>query len=276
VATDQKARIVTGSEHAGSVIENELPTYRAISAIAIFSLVCGGLAVFCFADPIFYVFPILSVGLGIWAHRTIRRYPDMLTGHGLANAGMVLGLVFGLTAGTIVTVQYLVRASHAEKFARKYAEVLKATTMGDVLRYTRHPDGVKDKTSAEILQEFEAQRADQRHQMEMMMGPMGQLITLRKRLTGSKRQDVRFVKLEAVGDDDTHGGELQIFAYALYEITGPPTTEFPEKQQYALAILKARPKGRQYEWWTESVKFPYQPKTYVAPAKPVGDGHDHH
>jgi hypothetical protein len=276
VATDQKASVIdTVNEQAGSVIENELPTYRAISAIAILSMICGGLAIFTFADPIFYAFPILSVGLGIWAHRRIRRYPDMLTGHGLANAGMILGLVFGLASGTIVTVQYLVRSRQAERFARRYAEILKSPSMGDVLKLTNHPSVVKDKTSAQLLQEFEANRSDQRRAMEMNMGPMAHLIALRKRLTGSKDQDVHFVRLESVGEDDSHGAEIQLYAFALFEVTGPSSKDFPEKQQFALAILKARSSGRQSEWWVESVKFPYQPQTFVAPAKPVGDGHDH-
>src|SRR5262245_43869825 len=254
VATDQKARSIDSSiETIGSVIENELPTYRAISAIAILSVVCGGLSVFAFADPIFYTFPILSIALGIWAHRRIRRFPDMLTGHGLANAGILLGLLFGLSSGTIETVQYLVRSRQAERFARKYADVLKSPSMGDVIKYTRHPETVKDKTSEELLHEFEANKTDQRHQMEMMMGPMGNLINLRKRLTGPKGQDVRFVKLESVGEDDSHGIGLQILALVLFEVSGPPSAEFPEPKQFALAILKARPKGRQYEWWADTV-----------------------
>jgi hypothetical protein len=184
--------------------------------------------------------------------------------------------LFGLSSGTIETVQYLVRSRQAEGFAKKYAEILKSPSMGDVIKYTRHPEAVKDKTSDELLHDFEANKTDQRHQMEMMLGPLGSLVNLRKRLTGSKGQDVRFVKLESVGEDDSHGLELQLFALALFEITGPPSAEFPEPQQYALGVLKARPKGRQYEWWTESVKFPYTPRTYEAPVKPVDDGHDHH
>ena len=83
MATDQKTSItVADSENAGSVIENELPTYRAISATAISSVVCGVLSVCSFAHPVFYVFSILAIGLGIMAHRAIRRYPDMLTGPG--------------------------------------------------------------------------------------------------------------------------------------------------------------------------------------------------
>jgi hypothetical protein len=276
VATDQRASIIdTDNARTGSVIENELPTYRAISAIAIFSVVCGGLAVCSFAEPIFYVFSILAVGLGIWAHRTIRRHPDMLTGRGLANAGITLGLVFGLASGTITTVQYLVRSRQAEKFARKFVEILKSPSMGTVILHTSHPDMVKNKTPEELLQEFDAKQSDPRHRMEQSMSQISQLLALRKRLTESKDQVVRFVRIEGVGEEDGHGPQLQMYALALLEVTGPASKEFPETRQYALAILKARPKGRQYEWWAESVRFPYVPQSFVAPAKPVDDGHDH-
>ena len=52
--------------------------------------------------------------------------------------------------------------------------------------------------------------------------------------------------------------------FALFEVKGPGSKEFPEKKQYALAVFKGRPKGRQYEWWVESVKFPYKPQTFGA------------
>jgi hypothetical protein len=276
VATDQKASLIeTDTEQIDAVIENELPSYRAISAIAILAIVCGGLSIFTFADPIFYVFSVLAIGLGFWAHRSIRRYPDMLTGRGLANAGIALGLVFGLASGTISTVQYLVRSRQAEKFARKYATLLSSSNMGDVLMYTTHPDTVKDKTSAQVLKEYEATQANERRRIEQTLGPLAQMHALRRRLTGSKDQVVRFVKLEGVGEESGHGLEVQLYALALLEIHGPATEQFPEPRQFALAILKARPKGRQYEWWADSVRFPYEPKTFVPPESPVSDGHDH-
>ncbi len=95
MATDQKTSTLNiDAESPDSPIENELPTYRAISNRAIFSLVFGAMAIFCFAHPIFYVAAVLAVVLGVLAHRAIREYPDMLTGHGLANAGIALGLDF--------------------------------------------------------------------------------------------------------------------------------------------------------------------------------------
>ena len=99
MATDQKTSTLnTDPELPDSVIENELPAYRAISVRAVFSLVCGAIAIFTFAHPFFYLAAILAVVLGIVAHRAIRQHPDMLTGHGIANAGIALGLNGLLTA----------------------------------------------------------------------------------------------------------------------------------------------------------------------------------
>ncbi len=129
MATDQKTSTLgIDAEPPGSVIENELPTYRAISNLAIFSLVCGALAIFTWAHPFFYLASLLAVVLGVLAHRTIRNYPDMLTGRGLANAGIALGVVFGLGCGTYSTVQSYVRTHLAEKFAKHYAEVLQSAS----------------------------------------------------------------------------------------------------------------------------------------------------
>ncbi len=105
----------------------------------------------------------------------------------------------------------------------------------------------------------------------------GQLVSLKKRLQSSKEEHVNFVRIEGVGDDEGSGTEIPIYAAALYEVNGPGSEKFPEKQQFAMAILKGRLKGRQYEWWVEDVRFPYKPtKSYEPPApKPVDDGHGH-
>jgi Domain of unknown function (DUF4190) len=272
VATDQTTIAVdTENQPAGSPIENELPSYRAISARSVLSLVCGLLAVCSFAHSFFYVFTFLAIGLGIWAHYGIKRFPDMLTGHGLANAGIALGLTFGLISGTVSMVEYLVRTSQAQKFGKDYQAILQAHSLGEILWYNTHPDSRKDQSPAQVLEDFEKIQAKQKPMMESKMGEM---LGLQRRLASSNDQKVHFVSIEAVGEDANHG-ELQVFALALYEVDGPPTKQFPQEHQYALAILKARPKGRRYDWWVEDIKFPYKPKSYQAAQQPVDDGHGH-
>ena len=69
---------------------------------------------------------------------------------------------------------------------------------------------------------------------------MAQLLALNKRLKASKDEHVEFVAIEAVGEDDSRGTEMPVYALAVYEVHGPGNKEFPEKRQYALAILKGQ------------------------------------
>src|SRR5579875_3187357 len=86
VPTDQPGHLsVEEAPPKASAIENEIPTYRAISNRAVFSVICGVLASFSFADLIFLVFAVLAVVLGVTANLAIKRKPDLLTGTRLAN-----------------------------------------------------------------------------------------------------------------------------------------------------------------------------------------------
>ena len=274
MATDQKTSTLSiDPELTGSVIENELPAYRAISVRAIFSVVFGAIAIFTFAHPFFYLAAILAIVFGIVAHRTIRQHPDMLTGHGLANAGIALGLIFGLGCGTYSTVQSYVRTRVAEKFAHQYQGILQSNSLPELLWYNLHPDGRKDKTGEELVKALDTSKPKDKMMMEQRYG---QFLALNKRLSASKDEHVEFVGIETVGQDDTRAGEMPIYALALYEVRGPGTKDFPEKLQYAMAVLKGRLKDKKYEWWVDEMKYPYIPKSYEpARSGPPDDGHGH-
>ena len=274
MATDQKtSTLSTDPELPDSVIENELPAYRAISVRAIFSVVCGAIAIFTFAHPFFYLAAILAIVLGVLAHRAIRLHPDMLTGNGLANAGIALGLIFGLGCGTYTTVQTYVRTRLAEQFAHKYEGILQSKSLADLLWYNLHPDGRKDQTGEQLIKTIEGTKPKDKMMAEQRYGS---LLALNKRLTASKDEHIEFVAIEAIGEDDSRGIEMPVFALAVFEVNGPGNKDFPEKRQYALAILKGRSKNKQYEWWVDDVKFPYTPKSYAPVATgPPDDGHGH-
>jgi len=273
VATDQKISLIdAGTDQIGSVIENELPAYRAISRLAVLSLICGFLALFSFAHWFFYSFAILAILVGIAANVAIKRYSDILTGSGFASAGIALGLIFGLASGTITTVQSYVRDREAEKFAKKLAESLKAPNAGEAMWWSLYPDMRKDKTPAQYLHEVEGKQGKERMMIDQKMGPLSKI---RSRLTAATGEDIHFLKIETSGVDDGRGLEIGIFALAVFELEGPGSKEFPAKQQLAAALIKARTKGQQYEWWVENFLFPYQPSTFVPADKPVDDGHGH-
>jgi hypothetical protein len=275
VATDQKISTIDAEPAAYEpVIENEIPTYRAISTHAILSVACGVLSACSFAHWFFYVFAVLAVGLGIWAHWRIQQLPDILTGKFLANAGIGLGLIFGLGSGTVSTVQHLVRVKQATLFANKYLEVLRGADLSEMLWYNAHPDTKKGKTAAQIMEELDS-KPRERKMMEMSMGPMAKMLKLHQRLSSTKGQNVKFVRIEAVGDDEGLGADMKIYALALYEIDGPTSTAFPEEREYAIALMKARRTGRIYDWWVDSVIYPVNPKSYALPQEPAGDTHGH-
>ena len=274
MATDQKTNTL-GIEPGlpGSVIENELPTYRAISNLAIFSMVAGLLSIFSWAHPFFYLAPVLAVVLGFLAHRAIRQYPDMLTGHGLASAGIALGLILGLGSGTYMTVQSIVRTRLATVFAKQFATAVKSAPLADVLTMQTYPPNRKDTSGEQLQKQIETASSKEKMMMEQKYGP---LLALRKRLGSSSDEHIEFVKIESVGEDESHGtAQIPIYALALFELHGPGSKDFPAKEQFALAVLKGLMNGKQYEWWVDDIRFPYTPRTYTAPTKAPDDGHGH-
>ena len=196
----------------------------------------------------------------------------MLTGHGLANAGIALGLIFGLGCGTYTVVQSYVQTHMAEAFAHQYEQVLNSASLADMLFLNLHPDGRKDQTGEQIVKSLEKGKAKEKMMMDQKYGS---ILALNRRMKASKEEHAEFVKIESVGVDDHQGLEMPVYALALFEITGPGSKDFPEKTQFALAILKGRQKGKQYEWWVDDVRFPYKPKSYVAPVAVPDDGHGH-
>ncbi len=105
----------------------------------------------------------------------------------------------------------------------------------------------------------------------MMEQKYGPLLALNKRLNASKEEHAEFVRIEAVGVDDQSGiGNAGLSRWRSTKYMAPATRNSRRKQQYALAILKGRQKGKQYEWWVDDVRFPYTPKSYVAPVAVPG------
>lgn len=272
--TDQPGHLV--AEEAppqASAIENELPTYRAISNRAVFSLICGVIASFSFADLTFLIFAALAVILGVLANRAIARTPDVLTGTRLANAGIALGLIFGLTVITYTAVQTFVLKREASRFARDYARILSEGSVGDLLLYREPPEMRKDHTSASKQKEYDEMKSRERMMMDQRLGPLFNL----NRALKSQGARLKFQGIEGQGVDDSINSGVYYYATALYDVEGAtlPGTKEPQNL-HALAIFKGRVKGRHYEWWVDDIRFPYQLQSYQGEIKkPADDGHGH-
>jgi len=267
VATDQKTTEVLAEPLQGSVIENELPTYRAISPRAVLSLMCGFLALFSLAHPFFYVFAVLAVVLGFSADRNIQRFPDMLTGRGLAKAGAAMGLIFGLGVFTVTAVQGLIVTRNAQRFATHYAELIKTGGLGDILRMNIPPGQREGMSPAEVLEKLSKSKREETAMLEMKHGPIKSL----KRRLDQKDQELHFEKFEAEGKEG-----LTHVALALFEVHGPATKDFPAKEEHALAVMKGISTDSGLDWWIDDVRYPYKPESANIPAaKPADDGHGH-
>jgi hypothetical protein len=255
-----------------SPIENQLPTYRAISNRAVFSVICGVLASFSLADLTFLLFSVLAVILGVLAHRAIKRSPDTLTGGRLANAGIALGLVFGLAVVTYTGLQFVILRREATRFGLEYAKVLKDGTFGDLLLLRESPDRRENQTGADKQKELDSMKSRDRAMIEQRLTPLKNLNEVL-----AKGAQIRFLGVENQGVDESMIGAVYNFAALLYEIDGAPPLPGQEAHahQYALAIAKGRPKGRHYEWWVDDTRYPYAPASYVLESKPVDDGHGH-
>ena len=90
--------------YADDDLEQEIAPYRVLSKAAVASLIVGVFSVLTIVFPPLLVFPLLGTLLGLYAWRSIRRYPEELSGKPLAILGTLLcGALFvgGVTAHSI-------------------------------------------------------------------------------------------------------------------------------------------------------------------------------
>jgi len=106
--------------------------YRSLSVAAVASVVAGTLSIFTLLGPLFLFIPVLGVALGWHAWRQIRRSGGVLTGHHLAQAGILLSAVVGPIAWMVGD------AIRAREVPPGYTVVTYATLAADPI----HPDEV--------------------------------------------------------------------------------------------------------------------------------------
>jgi hypothetical protein len=248
-----------------SVIENEIPTYRAISPQAVVSLICGILAIMSFAHWSFLICAVAAVALGFLADRRIVQQSDVLTGRGIAQAGVALGLIFGLSSVTTAAVQDWFLVQQASRFAKTYEGVLNKGSFEDAIWYGQNPLARTGKTPQQIMTEIKKSRSGG----SMFDLEQAALIRLRGRLNEGGA-DIRFSGIEQ------HGMERRDpYAAARYELHSEGSTPLPEEERYAIVLLKGLNVNHRYEWWVERVGFPYTPDSYKPTVKPPDDGHGH-
>lgn len=86
------------TENHQVVSDDYVGEYRALSALAVASLVLGVCSIATFIDWSLALFPIAGILFGVWALVRIRRNADQLTGTKVAQAGLLL-CVLGWAGG---------------------------------------------------------------------------------------------------------------------------------------------------------------------------------
>jgi hypothetical protein len=114
----------------------DFASYRAMSTLAIGSLVAGILSILALVEWVFGVIPILGILLGWRARRQIRANPQELTGLPLANTGLALSALFLAGGWTLLSVIYVTEVPEGYKRI-SYSDLQPPTdegTRGNVVR----------------------------------------------------------------------------------------------------------------------------------------------
>lgn len=266
MATDPDAAPATDSTRwASSAIENELPTYRAISGWAVATLVLGVVSIVSFANLYFLAASVAAIVAGVVATRSIRAYPDLLTGRGLANLGVTLGLICGLGATTLATVQWFLIGKQTRDFAAVFAEKLAEPSPAELYWLQTPPGSRADSTPQDVLKEVEeANAAQDPMQMDPRLAVTG---NLHDRVSGTEGQEVHVEAIERRGFEGTTP-----FAMVRIHLEGPEAGKFPA-EEYALLRIKGTIDNPR-EWWVDEVIYPYEPEAVTSFVESA-HGHDH-
>jgi hypothetical protein len=246
-------------------IDNEFPTYRAISSTAVLSLVFALGSVFSYASLWFLLLSAGAVVLGLMSIRKIRQLPEVLTGAGLARVGIGIGLLFGLTAVTRVVTEDVTVNIDASKFAKFYLGVVRDKPVSMALWYQQSPAYRKEKKPDELVEELKKNRSPQAG--DAYQASAEPILAIKGRLDGGKGGEISYSHIESKAIDG-----LTTYANALIKLDLKGTKEHPETEAYALFQMV---KGTE-DWVVKEVRFPYTPKSAIAvPEKKDDDGHGH-
>ncbi len=291
-------------DQPSSAIENEIPSYRAISPMAVASLVFGVLALFTFTsttwwitmffnvlagtwqDPpisaLYYVSAILAILTGRLALRKIRKYPDLFTGASFARAGIALGIIFPIASLAYAASQEWILRSDGMRFARKVTVTLNSKNVKDALWFMLPPEMRKgltpDAADAQLEKLMDSAERIRNvviaiQQMNEHLAASGQPIRISGVESAMYTDVVGYVSvLLKVGDgegadhdhDHDHGEAAK--------------DAKPHKpgEDFALLVLKGEPDIRGGKWYVEQIRYPYQPKSFKPVVKQViDDGHGH-
>lgn len=272
MALDPNVIPQTEPSEAPPALDYVVPAYRAVSPMAVVSLILGLSAILCFASLNFLAVSAAAIVTGLLAVRKIRRFPDMLTGIGLARSGVALGLIFAVASVTSNGLQYAVQRLEGSRFASAFADVLETQPIDYVVWY-QVPSDQRKRTSPKQAMDELVKSAPDPAMIDMRLGTAK---ALKARIASGPGHKVEYEGLQSVGPDG-----LDVMAVGRYKVTGPTSERFPDAEQQALAVFKATVNSGRYNWRLEELVFPYNGKDAYTPSPAAasgggeGGGHGH-
>ena len=283
-STSTAASRSPGGLEPGSPIENEIPTYRAISAMAVASVIFGLASALSFTSWAWLPASLFAVIFGVLAIRKIAKMPDVLTGRSLAQAGLAMGLVFGLTSVGYAVWARMTLYSDAQAFAVKFNESLisaqKTSPLetSDVVWYMIPSEGRRGLTPE-----------DAKAQLSLMLKNSEKVKSIddsiRAMIDQAKGVPMEFIRIEKALFHETTAYAAGIFRVGSGEQAKhehkPGEAHDPDKERglgFALISFKGTgARSNPNRWFVENIVYPYVPDTYViaTPAVEIDDGHGH-
>jgi hypothetical protein len=265
-----------------AAIENEIPTYRAVSALALTSAVCGLLAGLSFVSPWWLIVAGFAVVLGAISAWRIHVRPDTLTGRSFAHAGLAMGLMFSVSSVWYEFYSAYVLRNQSRTFAGKVVKTLnfaKTKTPLDtteVLWWMMPPDRRKGKVPE-----------DARAEIAQIVKDSSTVRTIEENITQMSRYAGVDQPIEILEVENSFYSDRDAYATVLLKVgeihEGKQEEQLKkavvgEHPEYALLVLHGLVDGRNFDWFVEQIHYPYTPRTYKAvpkKAEPVDDGHGH-
>jgi hypothetical protein len=112
-----------GSAFHSDDVEN-VASYKSLSILAIFSLILGLLSPLCVVWSGFLILPAVGIVLSLLAVRRIDTSDGQLAGRGVAVAGLVLCVAFGVMSFSHESLNRHLRSKQAEEFGREWLKLV--------------------------------------------------------------------------------------------------------------------------------------------------------
>lgn len=271
---------------SGSPIENELPSYRAISALAVISALLGVVSALCFVDLNWLPAAALGLIFGVMAERKIRRRPDVLTGRSFAQAGIALSVIFATSSFAYSQWQSYLLHRSVTRFARTFTKTLNEAKAAKPLDTTRvlfylmppaeraalAPEDVSNAVQQMFKDSLTLKEAD--HTIRSLFDRAGQ------------NKTIKFVEIENAAYQD-----MGAMASILLTIDNGPSHadshdtedghahDRPKAGQegldHALVVLRGVTDASKFGWYVDQISSPYTPMSYKPAVKKATDEHGH-